>query len=192
MRLLWPNNFASIACVISRGPLQHHAANRLIAMSAPRAVRKIKITQGETITRIEGEEIASPRVGRVVSGLAEAPHDSCPLCRLNLKRLSYSDVLILNQFVDVDGRMLAKEETGLCSRQYYHVTKCVHDAQRCRLMKRPPDFPSYGPWDMLNAYHEWPRTYRDQPLKKIQPDYWNISPVPPVINPDFKNPDEFK
>jgi hypothetical protein len=62
--------------------------------------------------------------------------------------------------------------TGLCNRSYNTVRNLVLKAQRCQLMPRPADYQSYGPWDELNTYYEYPVRYRDQPMRIIKPEFW--------------------
>ena len=47
---------------------------------------------------------------------------------------SISDVLILEQFVEGDGRLMSRSVTGLCKRQQFRITKLVKMAQKAGLM----------------------------------------------------------
>lgn len=82
------------------------------------------------------------------------------------------DVLILNQFIESNGTLMTQEVTGLCRRSYKKVEKLVEQAQSARLLPRPPDYVSYGPWDDLNKYYEYPQRKRDQPMKVVKKEYW--------------------
>lgn len=81
-------------------------------------------------------------------------------------------MLILSQFIEPNGKMMEKNATGLCNGKYRLVKKLVRQAQLSQLLPRPPDFESYGPWDNLKTYHEWPSRYRDQPMRQVHPEYW--------------------
>ena len=82
------------------------------------------------------------------------------------------DVLILNQFVGSDHKVMSREETGLCYGKQRLVQKLVRQAQKCKLLPRPADYEVFGPWDNMNTYVEWPPKRRDQPIKVVQPEYW--------------------
>ncbi|KAI1302421.1 28S ribosomal protein S18a, mitochondrial [Halotydeus destructor] len=138
-------------------------------------LKEIKVTKKNNETIIEGVHVKSPREGKVVESAKEAHDKSCALCRLNLKRLKYTDVLILSQFIEPDGSLMEWQHTGLCGGQYKLVRKLVQQAQLSQLLPRPADFESYGPWDNLKTYHEWPPRYRDQPMRQVQPEYWKKS-----------------
>ena len=45
-----------------------------------------------------------------------------------------SDVLILSQFVDSQGRMIDRVTVGICKRQYKRLDKLVRMAQKAGLM----------------------------------------------------------
>ena len=47
---------------------------------------------------------------------------------------SFPDVLILEQFVEGDGRLMSRSVTGLCKRQQFRITKFVKMAQKAGLM----------------------------------------------------------
>lgn len=98
---------------------------------------------------------------------------ACALCKLNLKNLNYTDVMILSQFIAPDGTLLTYHESRLCTKQYNKVMGLIKRAQRCNLIKRPADYLSPGPWHDLNTYLE-PDRRRDQPMKVIKKEYWKI------------------
>ena len=45
-----------------------------------------------------------------------------------------ADVLILEQFVEGDGKLISRTVTGLCKRQQFRITKLVKMAQKAGLM----------------------------------------------------------
>lgn len=101
------------------------------------------------------------------------PSRACALCSLNLRKLDYTDVMILSQFIKVDGSITPYNESQLCGKQYNRVKKLIEQAQRCNLIKRPPDYFVPGPWHDLNTYLEIDRK-RDQPMKIIKKEYWKL------------------
>ena len=105
------------------------------------------------------------------------PHDAhtgaCALCRLNLRNLNYTDVMILSQFIKRNGSMVTYHESKLCSKQYFRVVDLIKKAQRCNLIQRPPDYLVPGAWHDLNTYIETDRK-RDQPMKVIKKEYWKL------------------
>ena len=80
--------------------------------------------------------------------------------------------MILEQFLDPDGNVLSFKDSQLCGRKYFLVTSLIKQAQRCRLLPRPANYPVYAGWDNYNTYVEFPRRYRDQPMHIIQKNYW--------------------
>lgn len=98
---------------------------------------------------------------------------ACALCRLNLRPLNYTDVMILSQFIKRNGSLVTYHESNLCSKQYLNVMKLIKQAQRCNLIQRPPDYFVPGAWHDLNTYLEIDRR-RDQPIKIIKKQYWKL------------------
>jgi hypothetical protein len=86
--------------------------------------------------------------------------------------LASTDVLILSQFTEPDGSLMELHHTKLCRSKYRLVKKLVEQAQQARLLPRPADFETWGPWDNLNTYVDWPPRFRDQPMKQVEPAYW--------------------
>lgn len=80
--------------------------------------------------------------------------------------------MILNQFVNPDGRMMLPHETQLCKKSYRKVQKLIKLAQSAMLMPRSPEYECYGPWDNLNHYYEFPKRIRDKPKSIIKREYW--------------------
>uniref|UniRef100_A0A6G1S4L8 28S ribosomal protein S18a, mitochondrial n=1 Tax=Aceria tosichella TaxID=561515 RepID=A0A6G1S4L8_9ACAR len=98
---------------------------------------------------------------------------ACVLCRLNLRNLSYTDVMILSQFIKRNGSMVTYHESKLCTKQYRKVVELIKKAQRCNLIQRPPGYLVPGAWHDLNTYLE-PDRKRDQPMKVVKKEYWKI------------------
>lgn len=154
---------------------------RSITTTSRLNVKEIRETRKGKVVIVEGVRVESPRSETVAVPPSEAKEEACPLCRLGLKHLKYTDVLILNQFLEPGGKLMSIRDSKLCGKQYWLVNKLVKMAQMCRLLPRPNDFEVYGPWDKLNSYHDWPPRRRDQIMKQIQPYYWK--------NVDFRKGD---
>ena len=145
---------------------------RNIATSSKLCLKEIRETTKGSTTVVEGIQVASPRASNLAVAPPEAKADACPLCRLGIKNLKYTDVLILNQFMEPGGKLMSIRDSKLCGSQYTRVKFLVQKAQMCKLLPRPADYEVYGPWDKLNTYHDWPPRKRDQIMKQIQPYYW--------------------
>ncbi|CAA3033278.1 28S ribosomal S18a, mitochondrial [Olea europaea subsp. europaea] len=129
----------------------------------------IKDTEPET-TVIEANPVSTGREGKLV----KAAHDNaCTLCRLNLRNLSYTDVMILSQYIKRNGSLVTYHESKLCSKQYKKIERLIKQAQRCNLIPRPADYLVPGTWHDLNTYLEIDRK-RDQPMKVIKKEYWKL------------------
>lgn len=145
---------------------------RTIATSSRLHLKEIReVKKGPTIT-VEGVHVESPRRNKLAIPPPEAKGDSCPLCRLGLQHLKYTDVLILEQFMEPGGKIMSIKDSQLCGRQYKKVQYLIKTAQMCKLLPRPADYEVYGPWDKLKTYHDWPPRKRDQIMNQIQPYYW--------------------
>ncbi|KAE8600132.1 hypothetical protein XENTR_v10013088 [Xenopus tropicalis] len=77
--------------------------------------------------------------GRLVEDKAAAsppnPAGQCPICRWNLKhKYTYTDVLLLSQFIRSDGGMLPRRVTSLCTEEHRKVETCVKMAHRAGLL----------------------------------------------------------
>ncbi|CAG2175319.1 unnamed protein product [Oppiella nova] len=144
---------------------------RNISVSSVNRLKQIQYQEREDTITVEAVKVTSDRKDKLIHK-TDTHKDCCPLCRLNLRRLDYTDVLILKQFVESSGKVMPQSITGLCSRMHNRVIQLVKKAQTCQLLPRPHDYQSYGPWDQLNTYYEWPRRRRDQPMEIIEPKYW--------------------
>lgn len=127
------------------------------------------ITSNERETLVKAIPRPSGREGKVI----DIKSDACPLCRLNLKNLNYTDVMILDQFVKSDGSLATFHESKLCTKQYLKVVRLINRARRCNLLKRPADYLVPGPWHDFNTYLE-PDRKRDQPMKVIKKEFWKL------------------
>jgi ribosomal protein S18 len=147
-------------------------SHRPISTTSVNFIKQIQEKRDGNTTYVSGVSVESERKKQLAVPPADARSDACPLCKLGLRRLSYSDVLILNQFIAPDGNLMTLRDSKLCSRQYSLVKKLVEMAQKCKLLPRPAGYEVYGPWDSLNTYHDWPPRRRDVAMKVVQPYYW--------------------
>nr|CAD2185974.1 unnamed protein product [Meloidogyne enterolobii] len=96
---------------------------------------------------------------------------SCPLCKISVK-ISYQDVLILEQFMRLDGTVLPRELTGLCFEQQQRLERCVMEAHWSGLFpdRTIPEFDRSG-------YKRFNRHWDDDSAMfrleyKMQPGSW--------------------
>jgi ribosomal protein S18 len=162
-----------IATAVARRTLAFNFSVRCFSLAPILRLKEIRESQKGAKTIIEGVRVKSPREGKVVETPKEAHPESCSLCRLNLRRLNYTDVLILSQFTHPDGSLMNCEDTGLCNGKYKLVRKLVAQAHLAQLLPRPPNYEIWGPWQNLKTYQEWPPRYRDQPMRQVKPEYWD-------------------
>lgn len=146
--------------------------------SVPQSIRPYKLKpwsafedKDSKTTFIKSLPVSTSQENSVVKSEPNVSDNSCSLCRLNLKNLNYTDVLILDQFLDYNGNLITRKEARLCIKQYKLVKKLISQAHRCNLIKRPSDYFNPGPWHDLNTYIE-PDRKRDQPMKVIKKQYW--------------------
>lgn len=134
---------------------------------------ELKIDTKDDVTHVEAVPVPTGREGLVVQVQSELNKEACSLCRLNLKNLAYTDVMIISQFIKKDGSLATIEESKLCAKQYKRVKMLIAQAQRCNLIERPADYLVPGAWHDLNTYLERDRK-RDQPMKVIKKQYWKL------------------
>ncbi|KAJ6223942.1 hypothetical protein RDWZM_002487 [Blomia tropicalis] len=154
-----------------------------ISTTASKMVKEIRVSENDEKIVVEAVKVESERTSYLVEKIVEIDESlkrksycgACPLCKLNLKRLAYSDVLILEQFIESNGTLIAREFTGLCHKSYAKVRTLVKQSQKAKLLPRPPNYESPGVWDDLARYYEYPKRTRDQPMNVIKKEYWNDS-----------------
>ncbi|KAM7289727.1 39S ribosomal protein S18a, mitochondrial [Ixodes scapularis] len=123
--------------------------SRSLRTTAAVGVKEIRERQEDGVTIYEGINVDSPRKGLVVKPRHNT--SACPLCRVGLTNLKYTDVLILSQFVDSKGNLLPTSVTGLCLKQHRLVGRLVYEAQRTGLMHKDEHVPKER-WQELNNY----------------------------------------
>lgn len=148
----------------------------LIATSGVNHLKEIQVTREGKKLIVQGVHVKSPREPYLVkSPVGEGP---CPLCRLGLE-VKHTDVLILSQFLRIDGCVLPQRITGLCKRQQQKISILVAMAQKAGLMsniapansKKDPKLRSK--WKKFNTYFDEskivlgpPKYFRKKPILK--------------------------
>uniref|UniRef100_A0AC35TXU3 28S ribosomal protein S18a, mitochondrial n=1 Tax=Rhabditophanes sp. KR3021 TaxID=114890 RepID=A0AC35TXU3_9BILA len=110
------NNVASKANIL---------ASASLSTTSPVFVKKIQeTTEGNTtVVEVVAFETKEKRASIPSNG------NTCSLCTCTVPiKVTYKDVLILEQFMREDGTVLPKELTGLCKKQQLRVERCVMQA----------------------------------------------------------------
>ncbi|GMS89297.1 hypothetical protein PENTCL1PPCAC_11472, partial [Pristionchus entomophagus] len=84
----------------------------------------------------------------------QSTDSQCSLCTCNVPvRVSYKDVLILEQFMREDGTVLPAQLTGLCRKQQLHIERCVMQAHWAGIFpdRTIPEFDRAG-YKRFNRY----------------------------------------
>ncbi|KAI6187888.1 28S ribosomal protein S18a, mitochondrial [Aphelenchoides besseyi] len=99
--------------------------SRTVITTAVRSLKKLHEEKNGNVTRISLVDIEEPKSKREFKKNSEG----CALCTCDIPvKVSYRDVLILEQFMRVDGTVLPKELTGLCTKQQLRIERCVMQA----------------------------------------------------------------
>uniref|UniRef100_A0A0N5BVP5 28S ribosomal protein S18a, mitochondrial n=1 Tax=Strongyloides papillosus TaxID=174720 RepID=A0A0N5BVP5_STREA len=124
--------------------------SKYLSTSAINPLRKIQErNQGDT-TIVEVVNIESQSKGPEIP----SSEDVCSLCTCKLPiKISYKDVLILEQFMRDDGTVLPRHLTGLCKKQQLKIERCVMQAHWSGLFpdKTIPEFDRSG-YKRFNRY----------------------------------------
>lgn len=165
-----PARNSQYARPFSTSRVSHEAHDPFNEMTYIEDNLKLEIKENANETHIGAIPVDTGRSKHLV----KVDHQTaCVLCRLNLRNLNYTDVMILSQFIKRNGSLVTYHESKLCSKQYNKVVDLIKKAQRCNLIQRPPNYLVPGPWHDLNTYLE-PDRRRDQPMKVIKKEYWKI------------------
>ncbi|XP_015245561.1 PREDICTED: 28S ribosomal protein S18a, mitochondrial [Cyprinodon variegatus] len=136
-----------------------------------RGIRQVVEKKDGKTTTIEGEIIDMPAGPQPPN-----PTAKCPIYRWNLQhKYSYTDVLLLSQFIRSDGGMLPKRITGLCPEEHRKIAICVQMAHRAGLL------PDHRP--RLPEGHVPKRT---KPQLNRYLTRWSISSVKPIYKKGLK------
>ncbi|XP_020494503.1 39S ribosomal protein S18a, mitochondrial [Labrus bergylta] len=118
-----------------------------------RGIRQVVEKREDKTTTIEGQILDVPAGPQPPN-----PSAKCPIYRWNLQnKYSYTDVLLLSQFIRSDGGMLPRRITGLCPEEHRKIAICVQMAHRAGLLpdhkpKLPEDHVPKRPKPQLNRY----------------------------------------
>ncbi|KAG8454519.1 hypothetical protein GDO86_000946 [Hymenochirus boettgeri] len=129
----------------------------------------VEANDGKT-TMIEGHIIEDKPVSSPPN-----PAGQCPICRWNLKhKYSYTDVLLLSQFIRSDGGMLPRRVTGLCTEEHRKVEACVKMSHRAGLL------PNHRP-RLPEGHVPKPKFQFNRYLTR-----WSVSSVKPILKKGLK------
>ena len=67
--------------------------------------------------------------------------------------------------------MIPFKKSNLCGRKYFLIKLLIGQAQECNLLPKPKNHKKWGPWEDLNHYVDFPKRYRDQPMRIVKPYY---------------------
>ncbi|KAI3413547.1 hypothetical protein GPALN_011037 [Globodera pallida] len=149
---------------------------RALSSTMPRFFKQIKETIQGNVTTVELVDVpvASNFTNVTETTLTQqkSPDDcSCSLCNVPVD-ITYKDVLILEQFMRLDGTVFPQELTGLCHEQQQRLERCVMQAHWSGLFpdRTIPEFDRAG-------YKRFNRHWEDDMamfrLKfKMQPGSW--------------------
>lgn len=138
-------------------------------------------------TTVEGVYVESDRKDKLLQPPVEALYTgtpckgepghvvarSChPFCRFNfVHEVKHTDVLIISQFMDSNGKIMNKEVTGLCARQHVRVEKLIKMAAKAGLLPKEKDQfreeKKKVPGANLNSYYD-ERTIDIQHLRNLR------------------------
>ncbi|KAL3090241.1 hypothetical protein niasHS_006693 [Heterodera schachtii] len=105
---------------------------RAFSSTVPRFFKQVKHTVQDNVTTIELVDVPIASTHRELKESAatqsKTPDDcSCVLCKIPTS-ISYKDVLILEQFMRLDGTVFPRQLTGLCHDQQQRLERCVMQA----------------------------------------------------------------
>ncbi|KAF7636380.1 hypothetical protein Mgra_00004162 [Meloidogyne graminicola] len=136
-------------------------------------VKRIKESVDGDLTIVELESLPESQkpIDFVPTRQLDVSTCNCSLCKIPVK-ISYQDVLILEQFMRLDGTVLPKELTGLCDTQQQRLERCVMQAHWSGLFpdRTIPEFDRSG-YKRFNRH--WDDDMAMFRLKfKMQPGSW--------------------
>ncbi|CAG0882274.1 unnamed protein product [Darwinula stevensoni] len=137
---------------------------RWIHTSSAVGVKEVKVTEEGDMTIIEGSIQDSKRKPFLLK--MDDPYHACPMCALEGRgiKVRHTDVLILQQFLNIKHEMLPREITGLCKRQHRRVLSLVLMAQNAGLL---PVNKMKVKWEKWNRYYDEETDIRDYKLKDL-------------------------
>ncbi|CAD5215870.1 unnamed protein product [Bursaphelenchus okinawaensis] len=162
--------------------------NRLLTAFLPKLKQIRTLKQIQTVTEgnlsvVSLVDVPEPTRKRVF----DTKEHSCALCSIP-KKITYKDVLILEQFMREDGTVLPMQLTGLCKKQQLILERCVMQAHWSGLFldRTLPDFDRSG-YKRFNRYWKDDRDmYKLE--SKLEPGSWYFIKRCPV---EYSANDEF-
>ncbi|XP_030637958.1 large ribosomal subunit protein mL66 [Chanos chanos] len=151
-----------------------------------RSIRQVVEKQEGRTTVMEGVSVEAAQTAQPPN-----PTAHCPIYRWNLQnKYSYTDVLLLSQFIRSDGGMLPRRITGLCSQEHRKIAICVQMAHRAGLLPdhKPPLPEGHVPKNPKPKLNRYLTRYS---VKSVKPIYktglkWNKKRMP-VGHPALKD-----
>ncbi|XP_076862445.1 large ribosomal subunit protein mL66 [Brachyhypopomus gauderio] len=128
------STFCALQCVLTKSALAVRLSSlpqlSFFGCTPNRGIRQVVEKQEGKTTVIEG--VTVPTTG---SPRPPNPTAKCPIYRWNLQnKYTYTDVLLLSQFIRSDGGMLPRRITGLCAQEHTKIAICVQMAHRAGLL----------------------------------------------------------
>ncbi|GFR62712.1 28S ribosomal protein S18a, mitochondrial-like [Elysia marginata] len=109
--------------------------SRCFGTSIIKHIKKIEVTKTDSATVIEGVKLKEEKSHKVRE--IKAP-TGCPLCEFQ-DSLTYRDVLILQQFLSPDGKILPQHVTGVCYTMQWKLKNILYQSYSAGLL------PNYRP-----------------------------------------------
>uniref|UniRef100_A0A8C5W700 Large ribosomal subunit protein mL66 n=1 Tax=Leptobrachium leishanense TaxID=445787 RepID=A0A8C5W700_9ANUR len=135
-----------------------------------RGLRELVEQKAGGVTMLEGRIIEQKALETPPN-----PTGGCPICRWNLKhKYDYTDVLMLSQFIRMDGGMLPRKITGLCAEEHRKVMECVKMAHRAGLL------PNHRP-TLPEGLVPKPKFQLNRYLTR-----WSVTSVKPILRKGLK------
>lgn len=134
-------------------------ACRNFATTSNLKLKQIIVTTTGNDTVVEGKPIKSPREGKVlqIEALCRDGSKACPLCPEKLgTMIHYTDVLIISQFLQPDGKVLPQKATGLCYEANSRLKELTRRARTAGLLPdHNPDVPPGCEMFLPKANYKW-------------------------------------
>ena len=169
------------------------STSRLFSTSHIWSVRRIQINEedpdsksGKRNISIEGVVNEIPKQNLIMpaysnaNGCQSAGANCHPLCRFSsVHEIKHTDVLILKQFMDHEGKMISREVTGLCRRQHTRMSKLIKMAAKAGLFpletdifrdekKRVPAAKLNSYWDESSIDIQWLEIQRRDKIRSFK------------------------
>lgn len=130
-----------------------HSGRKQFSTNSVLNIREIKISEddqdqkrGKRSITVEGVVSDLPKATLIAptyckaNGCLNASENCHPLCRFNfVHEIMHTDILILIQFMDNEGKVISREITGLCKRQHNRMSKLIKMAAKAGLFPENKD-----------------------------------------------------